>query len=184
MGRRITIDSATLMNKAFEVIEAHYLFDMAYDAIDVVVHPQSIVHSFVEYVDGVVKAEVGFPDMRKPIQYAITSPHRRAASTEGFSPAGLTLTFEEPDEVTFPCLSLGYEAGRVGGTATAVLNAADEVAVAAFLEGMIAFPSIAAVVEDVLSGHNPYPPTSVGDIESVDADARRHAQAAVDQYRV
>lgn len=184
MGRRITIDSATLMNKAFEVIEAHYLFDMAYDAIDVVVHPQSIVHSFVEYVDGVVKAEVGFPDMRKPIQYAITSPARRATSTDAFSPAGLTLTFEEPDEVTFPCLSLGYEAGRVGGTATAVLNAADEVAVAAFLEGSITFPSIAAVVEDVLSGHDAYRPTSVGDIESVDADARRHARAAVDQYRV
>ncbi len=184
MGRRITIDSATLMNKAFEVIEAHYLFDMSYDSIDVVVHPQSIVHSFVEYVDGVVKAEVGFPDMRKPIQYAITSPERLATRTGAFSPAGLALTFEEPDDSTFPCLSLGYEAGRVGGTATAVLNAADEVAVAAFLQGAIAFPSIAAVVEDVLSGHDAYPPTSVGDIESVDADARMHAGAAVDQYRV
>jgi 1-deoxy-D-xylulose-5-phosphate reductoisomerase len=182
MGRRITIDSATLMNKAFEVIEAHFLFDLPYDAIDVVIHPESIVHSFVEFTDGVVKAEVGHPDMRKPIQYAISGPTRRPVPHEPFVPAGLALTFEEPDEETFRCLSLGYEAGRVGGTAPAALNAADEVAVAAFLEGVIRFDAIPEVVEDVLGAHDAFEPTSLEDVAAVDARARAHAAAAVDQY--
>jgi len=182
MGRRISIDSATLMNKGFEVIEAHVLFDMSYDAIDVVVHPQSIVHAFVEFDDGVVKAEVGHPDMRKPIQYAITGPDRIPTPHDDFVPAGLTLTFEEPDDSTFPCMALGYAAGRAGGTAPAVLNAADEVAVEAFLEGRIRFPDIGEVVEDVLSAHDPFEPSSVEDIAAVDERARAHAAAAVDQY--
>jgi 1-deoxy-D-xylulose-5-phosphate reductoisomerase len=175
MGPRITTDSATLMNKAFEVIEAHYLFGVDYDHIDVVIHPQSIVHSFVEFSDGVVKAEFGFPDMRKPIQYAITEPGRTRADHDAFDIAGTTLSFEEPDRETFPCLDLGYEAGRTGGTATAVLNAADEVAVEAFLEGRIRFTDISEVVGRVLARHVASVPRDVEDIAAVDTEARVYA---------
>ncbi|MEN8238632.1 MAG: 1-deoxy-D-xylulose-5-phosphate reductoisomerase, partial [Actinomycetota bacterium] len=161
MGPRITIDSATLMNKAFEVIEAHYLFGVSYDEIDVVVHPQSFVHSFVEFTDGVVKAEVGIPDMKKPIQYAITYPERSATDHAPFSVAGQALTFFEPDLDVFSCLALGYEAGRAGGTATAALNAGDEVAVAAFLDGKIGFLDIGRVVGDVLERHQVSTPHDV-----------------------
>jgi len=175
MGPRISTDSATLMNKAFEVIEAHYLFNVAYDDIDVVVHPQSIVHSFVEFMDGIVKAEVGFPDMRKPIQYAIDQPSRRQGSNERFNISGVTLTFEEPDTEAFPCLQLGYEAGRMGGTATAALNAADEVAVAEFLAGRIRFVDIATIVASVLESHSPIDPQSVEDIAIADSEARIRA---------
>ena len=175
MGPRITTDSATLMNKAFEVIEAHYLFGVDYDHIDVVIHPQSIVHSFVEFSDGVVKAEFGFPDMRKPIQYAITEPGRIQADHDVFDIAGTTLSFEEPDRETFPCLDLGYEAGRTGGTATAVLNAADEVAVEAFLEGRIRFTDISAVVGRVLARHDASVPRDVEDVAAADTEARVYA---------
>jgi 1-deoxy-D-xylulose-5-phosphate reductoisomerase len=175
MGRRISTDSATLMNKAFEVIEAHYLFGLPYDKIDVVVHPQSVVHSFVEFTDGVVKAEVGFPDMRKPIQVAITHPDRVAVDHVPFDLVGTDLTFERPDEDTFPCLALGYQAGRAGGTATAVLNAADEVAVAEFLDGRLPFTGIARVVSSVLDAHDPREPESVQDVVDADAWARRTA---------
>ena len=180
MGPRITIDSATLMNKAFEVIEAHYLFGVSYDQIDVVVHPQSFVHSFVEFTDGVVKAEVGFPDMKKPIQYAITYPERSEAPQDPFSIAGHDLTFFEPDPTVFPCLRLGYEAGRIGGTATAVLNAADEIAVEGFLEGRIGFRDIAEIVEIALDRHNAITPRDIGDVESADTDGRMYAQEAID----
>jgi len=180
MGPRITIDSATLMNKAFEVIEAHYLFGISYDQIDVVVHPQSFVHSFVEFTDGVVKAEVGVPDMKKPIQYAITYPERSEAPHALFSIAGHDLTFFEPDVDVFTCLALGYEAGRIGGTATAVLNAADEIAVEAFLEGRIGFTDIAEIVEIALDRHNAIMPRDIGDVEAADADGRMHAQEAID----
>jgi 1-deoxy-D-xylulose-5-phosphate reductoisomerase len=183
MGPRITVDSATLMNKAFEVIEAHYLFDISYDQIDVVVHPQSLVHSFVEYIDGVVKAEVGPPDMKKPIQYAITYPDRSEATRASFSMAGHDLTFFEPDLEVFPCLRLGYEAGRIGGTATAVLNAADEIAVKAFLEGRIGFRDIAEVVEIVLDRHDAITPRDIGDVEAADADGRMHAEETIDGRR-
>jgi 1-deoxy-D-xylulose-5-phosphate reductoisomerase len=183
MGPRITVDSATLMNKAFEVIEAHYLFGLAYDAIDVVVHPQSIVHSFVEFADGVVKAEVGRPDMRKPIQYAITATQRVATDHEPFSPAGVDLTFEEPDRSVFRCLDLGYSAGRIGGTAPAAMNAADEVAVAEFLGGSLPFLAIAEVVDDVLRAHDAFTPASIDDIVAVDDEARRHAREACAVYR-
>jgi 1-deoxy-D-xylulose-5-phosphate reductoisomerase len=172
MGDRITIDSATLMNKAFEVIEAHFLFGLAYADIDVVVHPQSIVHSFVEFSDGVVKAEVGFPDMRKPIQHALTSPSRKAVPHEPFSLAGHSLTFEEPDRLNFPCLDLGYRAGVMGGTALATLNAADEIAVGAFLDGRIPFTGIATVVASVLESHTPAELSTVEDVFSADQDAR------------
>ncbi|HHC08853.1 MAG TPA: 1-deoxy-D-xylulose-5-phosphate reductoisomerase [Actinobacteria bacterium] len=172
MGPRITVDSATLMNKAFEVIEANRLFGLDYDRIAVVVHPQSFVHSLVEFVDGTVKAELGPPDMRKPIQYALTAPTRRPAPGRSLHLAGVTLTFEEPDVEVFRCLALGYEAGRRGGTAPAVLNAADEVAVAAFLEGRIGFLDIAEVVAETLDR---LPATPVEDLDllvAVDREAR------------
>lgn len=175
MGPRVTIDSATLMNKAFEVIEAHYLFGIEYDNIDVVIHPESIVHSFVEFSDGVVKAEVGYPDMRKPIQYAITEPSRVRVDHTPFRIAGTALTFEETDRAAFPCLDLGYEAGRIGGTATAVLNAADEVAVGSFLNGQIRFVDIVEVVSTVLGLHTATVPLDVEDVEEADAEARLQA---------
>ena len=178
MGPRITTDSATLMNKAFEVIEAHYLFDISYDAIDVVVHPQSVVHSFVEFVDGVVKAELGFPDMRKPIQIGITYPERVPVEHEPFDIVGAALTFEAPDRGLFPCLGLGYTAGRTGGTATAVLNAADEIAVEAFLAGLIPFTDIAPVVASVLNRHEARVPESLADVLDADGWARSEARAA------
>ena len=178
MGPRITTDSATLMNKAFEVIEAHHLFGLSYDRIDVVVNPQSIVHSFVEFLDGVVKAEVGRPDMRKPIQVAITHPDRSPSVHEPFDLVGTDLTFESPDTELFPCLALGYEAGRTGGTATAVLNAADEIAVAAFLEGRLSFSGIARVVESVLEAHTAWVLAGVEDV--VEADRWGRQQAATE----
>lgn len=181
MGPRISTDSATLMNKAFEVIEAHYLFRVGYDDIDVVVHPQSLVHSFVEFSDGVVKAEVGFPDMRKPIQYAIEGPNRQETDREPFDVIGASMTFEEPDREAFPCLDLGYEAGRMGGTATAVLNAADEVAVDAFIAGRIGFVDIARIVSSVLEWHDAADPRDVEDIAHADAEARALAIEACDR---
>lgn len=178
MGPRITTDSATLMNKAFEVIEAHYLFGMDYDDIDVVIHPQSVIHSFVEFSDGVVKAEVGFPDMRKPIQFAITEPDRADTDHEPFRIAGTSMSFEEPDREAFPCLDLGYEAGRIGGTAPAVLNAADEVAVEAFLEGRIRFLDIPEVVSTALGRHDATIPRDVEDVAAADSEARAYATEA------
>jgi len=181
MGPRISVDSATLMNKAFEVVEAHYLFGLGYDQIDVVIHPQSIVHSFVEFCDGVVKAEVGAPDMRKPIQYAITAPERANTEPPPFNPAGLNLSFEAPDKDAFPCLDLGYEAGRRGGTATAVLNAADEVAVDAFLDGVISFSDIAPVVSEVLGAHEAFMPSDIDALRDVDVEARVKATEACER---
>ncbi len=175
MGPRISTDSATLMNKAFEIIEAHHLFGIAYDDIDVVVHPQSLVHSFVEFSDGVVKAEIGLPDMRKPIQYAIAGPDRVDAAHEPLRLGGVSMTFEEPDREVFSCLDLGYEAGRLGGTATAVLNASDEVAVGAFLDGRIKFLDIARVVTSVLESHIVRDPKNVEDVAHADAEARIRA---------
>ncbi len=180
MGPRITIDSATLMNKAFEVIEAHYLYAVPYDQIDVVVHPQSIVHSLVEFVDGTVKAELGDPDMRVPIQYAITYPERAPATLDTFDLTATPLIFEHPDRTVFPCLELGYSAGRVGRSAPAVLNAADEVAVAAFLEGRIGFLAIAEVVAATLSHVPVIDLGSVADVLAVDEEARKVAGELVE----
>ncbi len=178
MGRRITIDSATLMNKAFEVIEAHLLFDVDYDRIDVVVHPQSIVHSLVEFDDGSIKAQLGEPDMRVPIQYAITYPSRHPAATEPFDLTRRSLTFEPPDLDAFPALRLGYEAGRAGGSAPAVLNAADEIAVQAFLEGRIGFTSIPEVVARTLDALDHRRVATVEEVMAVDREARAVARAA------
>ncbi len=179
MGRRITIDSATLMNKAFEVIEAHYLFGVAYDDIEVVVHPQSIVHSLVEFADGSVKAQLGQPDMRAPIQYALTYPVRSGPPPSTLELAGRSLTFEAPDLDAFPCLRLGYEAGRAGGSVPAVLNAADEVAVQAFLDGRIGFTSIGAIVEKTLSEAEVRPIGTIAEVMAADAQARAIAASLV-----
>lgn len=176
MGGKITIDSATLMNKGLEVIEAHWLFDVAYDNIHVVVHPQSVVHSMVELADGSILAQLGAPDMRIPIQYALCYPERPEAPWKRLRwEEGLSLTFEPPDTGRFPCLRLAYEAGRTGGTAPAVLNAANEVAVAAFLAGRVRLPEIAACVEHVLSEHRPRPADRLETVLEADAWAREEA---------
>jgi 1-deoxy-D-xylulose-5-phosphate reductoisomerase len=172
MGPRITIDSATLMNKALEVIEAHHLFGFTYDDIDVVVHPQSLVHAVVELVDGALLAHFGEPDMRIPIRLALTHPERGRRPGGAFALAGTTLTFESPDLSVFPALRLGYEAGRAGGSAPAVLNAADEIAVQAFLGGRIGFGSIPVVVERTLNDIPVRPLDTVEDVLAVDGVAR------------
>jgi len=176
MGPRITIDSATLMNKGFEVIEAHHLFGIGYDAIDVVVHPQSIVHGIVEFIDGSLKVHIGEPDMRVPIQYALTHPARAAGVAPAFPFAGTALTFEAPDLEAFPCLRIAYEAGRLGGSAPAALNAADEIAVQAFLEGRIGFSSIPVVVERTVQALSGRPVGTVDEVLAVDREARAIAR--------
>lgn len=178
MGHRITIDSATLMNKALEVVEAHHLFGLGYDRIDVVVHPESIVHSLVEFVDGSVKAQIGDPDMRVPIQYALTFPGRATGDVRRWQPPP-ALHFEAPDFTTFPALELGYRAGREGGSSGAVLNAADEIAVQAFLERRIGFTAIPVVVEKSLDDVEHRPVTSVDDVLAADAEARSAAHSAI-----
>jgi 1-deoxy-D-xylulose-5-phosphate reductoisomerase len=179
MGRRISIDSATLMNKGFEVIEAHHLFQVPYDRIEVVVHPQSVVHSLVEFVDGSLKAQLGPPDMRLPIQYALTYPTRLESRWRRFDLVGRELTFQRPSLRSFPCLRLGYEAGRAGGSAPAVLNAADEVAVRAFLGGRIGFRAIPQVIEGVLEAMPARPLEGLDDLLAVDAEAREAAATAL-----
>lgn len=177
MGAKITIDSATLMNKGLEVIEARHLFQIDYDRIEVIVHPQSIIHSMVEYKDGAILAQLGAPDMRLPIQYALTWPHR----WEGRTGTRLNLlqlkelTFEAPDDNTFPALKLAYEAGKEGGTMPTVLNAANEEAVHAFLRGEISFLAITEVVKRVLDQHRPIKKPDLKEILAVDAEARQQA---------
>lgn len=179
MGRRITIDSATLMNKAFEVIEAHHLFGVSYERIEVVVHPQSYVHSLVEFRDGVVKAELGPADMRKPIQHAITWPERVESGHVPLDLTGRNLEFRPPRRADFPCLELGYEAGRRGGNAPTVLNAADEVAVGAFLDGRIRFTDIGPVVAAALDDVDHITLRSIPDVEWSDGEGRAAAERAV-----
>ena len=179
MGKRISIDSATLMNKAFEVIEAHFLFSLAYEQIDVVIHPGSFVHSLVEFVDGVVKAELGPPDMRKPIQRALTWPGRMPAPTEPVDLLSTALSFSAPDRRRFPALDLGYEAGRRGGNGPAVLNAADEIAVAAFLDHRIRFTEIVEVVSSALSTVPPAAILTLADALEADAAGRAAASESI-----
>ncbi len=179
MGERITIASATLANKGLEVIEAHFLFDMPYDRIDVVVHPQSVVHSLVELVDGAYLAHVGAADMRIPIQYALTYPQRLPTPAAPFDLVGRSFTFEEPDREAFPMLDLAYAAGRAGGSAPAVFNAADEVAVQAFLERRLGFQGIPAVVEATLESIPVRSLDGVEDVVEVDRRAREQAAALV-----
>jgi 1-deoxy-D-xylulose-5-phosphate reductoisomerase len=176
MGAKITIDSASLMNKGLEVIEAHWLFGVPYDAIEVVVHPQSIVHSCVQFRDGSLKAQLGLPDMKLPIAYALGYPERVNSPFDRFDfMAYPTLTFEQPDYATFRNLALAYEAGKQGGTAPAVLNAANEVAVARFLRDEIEFLELTEIVEDALAR---VPFAAAPDLEGLlaaDAAARRYA---------
>ena len=179
MGPRITIDSATLFNKGLEVIEAHLLFDIPYDSIEVVVHPQSILHSAVEFVDGSWKGHFGLPDMRIPIQYALTAPGRLSSPAQSFGFAGVTLTFEPVDRETFPALDLAFAAGRAGGSAPAVLNAADEIAVEAFLQGRIGLAGISRVVEMTLDEVSVRPLATVEDVVAVELEARSVASSLV-----
>jgi len=178
MGRKITIDSATLMNKGLEVIEAHWLFGVNADRIDVMIHPQSIVHSMVELMDGSVIAQLGVTDMRLPIQYACSYPDRwdGALPRLDLIRAG-RLDFDEPDHDRFPCLRLAYRALREGGSCPVVLNAANEVAVAAFLDGRLGFTMIPAVIERVMNDHRPETVSSVDVVRRVDAWARDRAAA-------
>ncbi|HEY2333938.1 MAG TPA: 1-deoxy-D-xylulose-5-phosphate reductoisomerase [Solirubrobacterales bacterium] len=180
MGGRITVDSATLMNKGFEAIEAHHLFGVPFERIDVVVHPQSIVHSLIDLNDGATLAHLGLPDMRVPISYALHYPERADVEVPRLDLASVeTLSFERPDLETFACLRLALEAGRAGGTAPCVLNAADEVAVAAFLDGKIGFTSIPAAIERVLEAMPALQPTHFEDLFAVDAEARRRTEEEV-----
>ena len=180
MGGRITIDSATLMNKGFEAIEAHHLFAVPYGQIEVVVHPQSIVHSLVDLNDGATLAHLGHPDMRVPISYALHYPERADVPVPRLDLAEVgELTFEAPDPETFACLRLALEAGAAGGTAPCVLNAADEVAVAAFLAGKIEFDAIPAVIEAVLEDLPAVPLTHFDDVFAVDAEARRRSEGRI-----
>jgi len=180
MGPKITIDSSTLMNKGLEVIEARELFVVDYDHIEVVVHPQSIVHSMVEFCDGTTIAQLSKPDMRLPIGYALGYPDRltHAYGSLDFA-APVHLEFEPPDLVSFPCLQLAYDAGRAGGSAPAWLNAANEVAVAAFLGGKISWSAIAEVVADTLAVHEPTELVKVEDVLEADALARVRAASAL-----
>ena len=174
MGRKITIDSATLMNKGLEVIEAHYLFNMDYKDIKVVIHPQSLVHSFVEFIDGSMLAQVGFPSMHIPIQYALTYPKRcKGIKTDGFSFFGQTMTFEKPDLDKFRCLKMAYEAGLDGTSSLVVLNAANEVAVNNFLEGKIHFLDIEKTVEKALLEHNTIKNLTIDEILELDLETRK-----------
>ena len=179
MGRRITIDSATLMNKGFEVIEACRLFNLPPSKVEVIVHPQSTIHSMVEFIDGSILAQFSVTDMRLPILYALTYPER-IQSDMRFAVSDLRhLDFSPPDMSKFPCLRLAYEAAEAGGAKTVALNAADEVAVAAFLEGAIRFNDIPRIIEDVLSRTNSGSLESIGDVLKADAEARRCAQEQV-----
>jgi len=179
MGRKITIDSATLMNKGLEVIEAHWLFGVRADQIDVVIHPQSVVHSMVELIDGSTIAQLGVTDMRLPIQYAFSYPARWTAPLPSLDlvRAG-RLDFDVPDTVAFPCLRLAYRALDADRSLPVVLNAANEVAVARFLEGRLSFPSIAEIIERTMNAHTPAPVASIDAVRAVDQWAREFSQEA------
>jgi 1-deoxy-D-xylulose-5-phosphate reductoisomerase len=177
MGRKITIDSATLMNKGLEVIEAHWLFGVRADQIEVLIHPQSVVHSMVELTDGSIIAQLGVTDMQLPIQYAFSYPERWAAPLPplDLATAG-RLDFDVPDTSAFPCLRLAYRALEAERSLPVVLNAANEVVVARFLEGRVGFPSIAHVIEETMNAHQPAEVTSLASVRSVDQWAREYSQ--------
>ncbi len=180
MGPKITVDSSTLMNKGLEVIEAQELFGVGYDRIDVVVHPQSVVHSMVETTDGATLAQLSQPDMRLPIGYALAYPERASAPFGAIDWTALgRLDFETPDREAFPCLDLAYQAGRAGGTTPACLNGANEVAVGAFLQRRIRWTDISAVIAQTLDDYVPSTPATVADVLEADATGRDLAAAAV-----
>jgi 1-deoxy-D-xylulose-5-phosphate reductoisomerase len=178
MGPKITIDSATLMNKGLEVIEAHWLFGLGFDHIDVVIHHQSVIHSLVEFVDGSVKAQLGLPDMRLPIQYAMAHPRRLPAPVERLDLASIAqLTFASVDTAKYPCLALAYSAGREGGTYPTVLNAANEVAVARFLDNDLPFIQISELIDSALQAHTPHAAPSLEEVLEADQWAREFSRS-------
>lgn len=179
MGPRITIDSATMFNKGLEIVEAHHLFAVPYDDIDVLVHPQSILHSAVEFSDGSWKGHIGHPDMRIPIQYALTAPERAPSLASPFDLAGLELTFEKPDRDAFPAIDIAFAAGRAGGSSPAVMNAADEVAVESFLRGRLGFLGISEVVSRTIEMVDWRPLSTVDDVVEVDREARSMAASLI-----
>jgi 1-deoxy-D-xylulose-5-phosphate reductoisomerase len=180
MGPKITIDSATLANKGLELMEAHYLFDLPYERIEVVVHPSSVVHAIVRFRDGAALAHLGNPDMRVPISYALTYPARPATPVAPLDlAAGLTLEFEAPDLERFPLLRLAREAGERGGTYPCAFNAANEIAVAAFLDARVSFPDIARVIEEALEQVDGAPARDLAELVEADADAREKARQAL-----
>ena len=177
MGPKITIDSATMMNKALELIELHHLFDIPYEQMKVVIHPQSIVHSLVDFVDGSTKAQLGLPDMRVPISITLGYPERLPRNPEQLRLDKVgRLDFETPDPKRYPAIALGMEAGTRGQTYPAVLNAANEVAVELFVEGQITFDRIVPLVADALAAHSPRPVDSIDTLMEVDAWAREWAR--------
>lgn len=179
MGAKITIDSATMMNKGLEVIEAHHLFGLTYDKIEVLIHPQSVVHSMVQYQDGSILAQLGRPDMRLPIQYALSYPTRWPSPFERLDLRGKTLTFQEPNLKETPALALAYEVGRRGGTLPAVMNAANEVAVYAFLERKISYLQIVEIVESICEEHEVLDATDLESILEADDWARQRVQERI-----
>jgi 1-deoxy-D-xylulose-5-phosphate reductoisomerase len=180
MGRKISVDSATMMNKALEVIEARWLFGLPPERIEVVIHPQSIVHSLVEYLDGSMLAQLSNPDMRVPIAHALAWPERTESGAASLDLAAVkSLSFERPDERRFPCLKLAYAALRAGGTAPAALNAANEVAVQAFLDGRLPFTGIGKVIDSTLARCETRPADDLAAVLDADTQARRTASALV-----
>lgn len=180
MGPKITVDSSTLMNKGLEVIEAHELFGISYDNIEVVIHPQSIIHSMVEFSDGATIAQLSLPDMRLPIAYALGYPRRSRVTIGAIDWSKLqTLNFDVPDTAVFRCLSIAYQVGRIGGTAPAWMSAANEVAVEAFLAGKIAWNQIPDVIEKTMGHHDAVTPTTLDDILDADLSARRFSRDAL-----
>ncbi len=176
MGAKITVDSSTLANKGLEVMEAHHLFGVSYDQVQVVVHPQSIIHSMVEFSDGAVKAQLGVPDMRLPIEYALTYPKRAAAMTKALDFWEMPdLHFEKPDLENFPALALAYEAGRTGGTMPTVFNAANELAVADFLHGRLSYPGIAERIAQAMARHRVTEDASLEEILAAEEEVRKSA---------
>lgn len=177
MGKKITIDSATLMNKGLEVIEAHHLFNIDLERIDVLVHPQSVIHSMIEFVDGAVMAQLGTPDMKVPIQYALSYPERLGPPWNRLDFTKVSaLTFEEPRRAVFPCLGFGYEAGRMGGTMPCALNAANEIAVELFLAEKISFGAIPRIIEKTMASHQLIKHASLEELLETDRWCRAHAQ--------
>jgi 1-deoxy-D-xylulose-5-phosphate reductoisomerase len=183
MGAKISVDSATLMNKGLELIEAFHLFPLAAEQFDIVVHPQSVIHSMVEYVDGSVLAQLGAPDMRIPIAYTLAWPERMATPCERLDLVRISrLDFEEPDLVRFPALALARAALVAGGAKPAILNAANEIAVASFLASRIAFLDIATIVSETLAAYDPPKPRSIDEVLAVDGEARRIAAGIVERF--
>ena len=185
MGRKITIDSATMMNKGLEVIEAYHLFHVSLEQINVVIHPQSIIHSMVEFFDGSILAQLGIPDMRIPISYALAYPERLPNALPSLDLFDIhALNFYAPDLNRFPCLQLSFEAAKIAGTMPAVLNAANEIAVQAFLDGVIAFLDIPAVIEETMAHHTTLPLSDVTVAMEADHWARAYASIAVNEHRL